>query len=503
MKYFAYSFIAFLLVFALPAQAQNKTELLTNYEEVGFFQLEAEISHYLLKAAKEGKLKAYRGTTPLKPKELTAIQRYFDQNVADTITIRPSEWHLEVATKAGEIQTLGLVLPKTYFYDNQVRRINFKYKDCKKYLQKMYKKSLKYKKIDRLEAVYYDFKDRTNHISMVEALEKHLYKSVESDADGAAIVVNAFEKRQAKINALLVDATPFFMQNSPTEKHTVLYRNVDFRIFEYPFEYNDFDKLPLKVQIEAIKNISSETNYPYKNGLGFGNQESFIDSAQHYKNHSFWREEGNNFMVRLREGIEAGKVQVYAPIFDAHEQTKPKKLNKRDFAQKMMFFNDNVQDTLRLNMEELKLSWKEYYYTDLQGNPLRSEIEWLTLINPEGNSPTSILGDEALVSLPFKDVKAYFQALYQKSAGKVGGIDRMNMAEALEKHQNHTSTVWKYFNPFDMDIPNIVQCLVPDKNPQNKFNYQRKLRQNLKDKMNNLNELPARTPMPENLRKKN
>lgn len=104
--------------------------------------------------------------------------------IGDTIILRGNDFFLEVASEKNQIKELRLFVPETSLPDKKSRRIILDYTECKKYLQTLFDNSLKQNKIDRLEAVWFDFENRNKQLSMIQALEKHLYKGFRPNKKG-------------------------------------------------------------------------------------------------------------------------------------------------------------------------------------------------------------------------------------------------------------------------------------------------------------------------------
>jgi hypothetical protein len=149
------------------------------------------------------------------------------------------------------------------------------------------------------------------------------------------------------------------------------------------------------------------------------------------------------------------KIKTYQIPDNSYEKGELKPLSDEELNSKFEYYEGNIQDKVMIRMPELILSWKEYYYTDLEGSFKRSEIDLVTLVLPKGSTPTAQFGDLSLFCMKFADIKAYFDDLYTSSKGKIAGIKDMSMAQALEQHQYHTSSVYQYFNPFCMNIDEI------------------------------------------------
>lgn len=484
--------LVYLLMSLLPAYAQEKVELISPHIDLGFFQADAEITLLLFQGINTHKIKPLN----IGRQAVDKMQKYYDENIADTLFLRPSDWHLEVVSENNQINKLVLFFPKTTFCE--MRRIHLKYKECKAYLQALYKNSLKHNKIDRLEAVWFDFENRGRQVSMIEALEKHYYRGFLSHFDGV-YPEEAF-KSFAQKKAVFEKNEPFFMQNAPTEKHTVLYREVDFSIFDYPFRYSDFDKLPFQAHIDSAYAMYCDNLYPnfYKTGLGPYMLSAIekIDSTQTYRPNEYWEWETDNFMHRLRDGILVGKIKIYEVPKTMYERDELKQIPAQHFDNRLSYFDKNVNGQVYLRMQQLSLSWKEYYYMDLQGNFLRSEIDLFTLVSPKGSIPDATFGNVPMLCMKFSEIKAYFKELYKDSQGEIAQMRGICMAEALETHQHHTSIVWKYFNPFGADIVHMIANINPDTKEHAKYAFQRVFRNKIKDKLNNIEDAPIRNKMP-------
>ncbi len=505
------------------AHAQTKRELIYGDITNGFYQSDKELPRYLIDGVRKNKITAYQYTNNdlsnfSKKMDKTTFEKktlkYFDVNINDTLDLRPYQWDIEVLFEKTQLKGIALYLKNDYVPD--VRRIVFKYAECKKYLENIYKNSLKFQKIDKLEAVWFDQEDGNKQMSMIEALEKHLYKGVpfeNNEYPKKKTNQNSYSKIKNKIffqgnmdsikrlnyadnYDLLQDIKPRFMQNASNEKHTILQRKFDINISEYPFQYNDFDKLPLKNQLDSI--ITIHQKLPYLGNPGIStNDADAIDSTQNYQMHELWAEKYDDFMVHLYNGIVTGNIKTYEP-----ENPKMELVPLKGFLRKMYYFDPAINDSLMLSMSNLRIYWKEYYYTNLQGDFLRSEIENITLYIPQGLTPTAMFGSFPLITLPFAEVKAYFEKLYKDSKGTIASVNNMCMTTALEKHQHHTTKVIYYFNIFNDDISSIIANVFGDwrfpNHNQRITTLSNKLRDTLKDKMNKVSDMPARKKLPRN-----
>jgi hypothetical protein len=502
--------ISFMMLYRLNAQTPVKTELLSNCTELGFYSIGKEVAYYLFKGAEQGKIKAYAYqktnqtdfSHQLSLAELKNRWEYYEESLGDTINFNPKNWHLEIQRDAKQdIKALVLIEFRGIYQNPTTQRIVFKYSECKQYLNDIYQNSLQYNKIDKLEAVWVDLKDKNRRLPICSALEQYLYQGIEKtteDYNESAQITSGINNQTSRaqiITQSLQDKRPFMMQNAPNEQHTVLYRRVDFNVSSYPFIYNDFDKLPLLAQLDSIQNFYQKNRLYGQAQLGATGSLDRIDSSQYYYLNQDWTRSENHFINLLYQGIQSGKIKLYQPETNSFGDGLNKRASINDLANKLNVFDNDTGNNFTIRADNCAIKWKEYYYTDMDGNPSRSEIELVTLFLPAGTTPFNTLGDLDLVTMKFSDIKSYFEHIFQTSNGRLGGIKGICMTTALEKHLYHTSTVYYFFNPFGVYIPDIS---AGQNSPitNEKWIFEHALRTNLKDNRNNITDLAPRSACP-------
>ncbi len=479
----------------LLAQGKQQYEMIYHIgENIGFFPYKKGLNECLFKGIKQKQITAYEYTDKfgefskvLSEGDIYNLETFFDTRFQDSASINRSRWDIEVQSKKGKIIALALtfnVEGKAYQPD---RRILMKYDECKAYLNTTYQNSLKHQKIDYLEAAWFDYDNHSRQLSLVEALEKGLYKGVEK-VNGSYPTVNTDElwKKQKAI-LKFKGRTPFYMQHTTNEKHTILTRSIDFNVFNYPYQYPFYDSLSLDAQIEMIKKESLDGEQGLK--YFYYTHSMYIDSTQNYRLNKEWTDSEDNFFQRIYDGIVFGEIKVYQPNAYLHEENLVP-MEVEEFISNLKY-EDSISDKIEFfSPAKLKCSFKEYYYIDSEGNPTKSVIDYLTLEIPDKMNEKTLFGDLTVGLLKFSDVKAYFEKIYQKSKGRLGSVQNMCMTTALEKHQHYIGIISKFFNPSDWTIGYLLDN--EGENTESAFELMHAVQQELKDKRNLVSDMPSR-----------
>ncbi len=484
----------------LFAQGKQKYEIIYHIgENIGFFPYEKGLNEYLFKGIKQKQITAYEYTDKfgefsevLSEQDIYSLGKYYDSGFGDSVTVHPKYWDIEVQSKKGKIKALALTFSINDEINQPNKRVLMKYDECKAYLNTIYQNSLKHQKIDYLEAAWFDYENRSRQLSLAEALEKGLYKGVEK-VNGSYPELNINELREKQRAVIKAKSTsPFYMQHAANEKHTILTRSIDFNIYNYPYQYPFYDSLSLKAQVDMIKKKSS---YKPEAGLRplnyFGRDLIVIDSTQNYYPNREWSEPRDNFFQRIYDGVVTGEITSYKANTNLREDNVVAQ-SIEEFILGLQYYDQAFGDSVVYGYTEFKYLIKEYYYTDLEGNPTRSVIDYLTFVIPQGTSEPSMFGDLPVCTLKFSEVKAYFEKIYQASKGRIASIQNMCMTTALEKHQHYTGTISRFFNPADLWIEDLTTTEEGRGNPKAYFGLMHAVQQELKDKRNLVSDMPSR-----------
>lgn len=459
----------------LYAQNSQKYKLinLTKDENQGYTANQSDIRKLLIDAVRLKKIKAFAYTgkfadfsKPLTDMEFDKLRIIYSAALEDSIFLRDSEWQIELQTENNEIRAVTFYIFLSEMTSPSIFLI--KYSDAKAYLDEVYKASLKFQKIDHLKAVWFDLKNPGRISPLTEALEKEYYLAKENKKPGN------YPKREDEICyecKLYTKPQVFYLNTSSNEKQTVVWRQLDFRIWGYP--YFNLSHPFAKLSWRNLRDSLSAAFALDKTDCGLPSTIDYLDTTQNYQPNRAWRIKAGNFFHHLFNGLMLGEIKLYT---SQHASVLPDDLNS-PLDPSYLIEEIRKKGEKEINIEDLSLLWKEYLYADVNNKPVRSEIEYLYLLIPQGITPTSKLGDIFLGMMKFAEVKAYFEKIFKNSQGRLGSINGLCMTTALEKHQHFTSMPKAYFNPFEISVRGFVNYLYPERNATDK------------DKLNVLNQL--------------
>jgi hypothetical protein len=124
----------------------------------------------------------------------------------------------------------------------------------------------------------------------------------------------------------------------------------------------------------------------------------------------------NEITAVLIEGVKSKKLQPYQYTSSPRDAGFSQPMEDSTFTKKLIFFDPNVNSDVPLRASELYiLEIKEDLIFDRRRSRMYWDIQALTVFIPQGSTPSSQMGDEALATFKFKDVYEYFKNTYDES----------------------------------------------------------------------------------------
>lgn len=171
----------------------------------------------------------------------------------------------------------------------------------------------------------------------------------------------------------------------------------------------------------------------------------------------------------ILNGVKTKKLQPYEYPPSPTNNGVSRPMTYEDFLDKLAYYDDSISDTVAFRASDLYLmELKEEVIFDRRTSRMHHDIQSITLIVPQGTTPSSQMGDLRLATFKCKDLYVYFKETYEKSQQK-GTIEdvracwynpanprrHMSLADALELRL-FSSRITKVSNPADDNLITIV-----------------------------------------------
>jgi gliding motility associated protien GldN len=177
----------------------------------------------------------------------------------------------------------------------------------------------------------------------------------------------------------------------------------------------------------------------------------------------------NEITAIIKEGVQAKKLQPYLYTSSPRDPGFSQPMEDTTFLRKLTYFDPNVNADVTLRASELYiLEIKEDLIFDRRRSRMYWDIQAVTIFIPQGATPSSQLGDEALATFKFKDLYEYFKITYEESQEKGTFEDlrahwynpenpkqHKSLADAFELRL-FNSRITKVSNPDDKDIITVI-----------------------------------------------
>ncbi|WP_299462450.1 hypothetical protein [uncultured Microscilla sp.] len=351
--------------------------------------------------------------------------KYYDNAVGDSVEVSPADMHLvELQLMIDTDKTRGKLDEKieylSIFYLNPIQNKNlpiatFEYAQIRKYLKRRFRKSIRARHFEALEAVWYPALKKRQLIGMHEALERHWYagKMMYNNAGlgnnrRVALPLNhlmyaqVYGKQVPRFNPdTALQLKPYFMPLGKRKIRTTLWQALDLR---------------------------QASNKAY-------NQGAFSLSAA------------------LIKGIRAKKIRAYYHTNAPFIRRKANKMQLRDFEQHLTYIQGN--DTLKVNIDSLYLVGMHEFYTQYtRKNKVKRQVQALTLMIPQGATTEAVFGNLRVANVPYKQVVRYLKKLQRKQPTAYAWVNN------FMKRKYHTTLV-RFSHPQNDYLKNILQLKFP------------------------------------------
>lgn len=421
------TFIIFIFaLLAIQSQAQvrvwreiNLRTFPNNYLsgiEIGFTDV-------LFEGAKTGKIKVYPYTEkfarfanqPLPPKQVVKYLRYYDKSIKDSIDIRSVDlYKLELQEeyyprKKGKRRfRIKKVTLWGGWDESHTFKLSFKYQDFKAFLNQTYQTSLKLKDLTHLAAYWQSPEDVTLQTSVPTALENRKFVS-------KVLKTEKLQKKHQVRFKQLTDYQPSKMKD-----------------WEIQPKFLRIDKNTLRATVQFKVNLKTAKNFPF-----YRLNQGIVDE--------------------IIKGVKAKKVNAYE--YNSSPTWTFLLMKREDFIFKLSYYDDSVQDSIRLRPSDL-YEMKVLGYWDLNTITQKTnfQIVKIDLMIPKGTNSATQLGPIHLASFKYEELKPYLEERFTqaKKAGRHYGtwikpsntLDRMSFAQALEKGLFTKRLIW-YANQQD------------------------------------------------------
>jgi gliding motility associated protien GldN len=177
----------------------------------------------------------------------------------------------------------------------------------------------------------------------------------------------------------------------------------------------------------------------------------------------------NEITAIIIEGVQAKKLQPYMYKSTPRDAGFSDPMQDTTFVAKLSYFDPNVNANVNLRASELYiLEVKEDLIFDRRRSRMYWDIQSVTIFIPQGATPDSQLGDNALATFKFKDLYEYFKTTYEESQEKGTFEDLRAYWYNPENPKQHkclsdafelrlfNSRITKVSNPDDKDIITII-----------------------------------------------
>lgn len=446
-----FCFFIFLLCCFSIANAQQKTLIWRTIDlkegiNQGYNAVGNELSSILIQGIRQKNIIAYSYSDILadfsKPMSLNEFEskiKIYYSDLGDSVRLNATEMSIievqEYRNPNNTFQIMAIAILKEDNNNKGLYRPLFtvSYAEIKKYLKKVYQKSLKNKTFEGLQAYWYDIYDNTLQISMIEAIEKRKFKSKINKIEPSN---NSFVEEKPKPDSLLKSniLLPHYIRLGKKQLKTTLWETIDFRTFE---------------QIR-------------KGNVNYLSIDSLVDLR---KNIAYNADTNNSFVQILYEAIKLKQIQPYFNETSTQNKGLGSKMSIEEFWQNTSYRNDDVNNGKPINPLDLIIEIKSHLISDLQRKLPRHRIDILSLVIPQGLIPDTELGSVIVASFRFEEVKKYFEKIYRSSKQQKAfwqnpdnPNEKITMSKALEMRK-FDAQLFKYANPEDKDIFTIAYDL--------------------------------------------
>ncbi len=177
----------------------------------------------------------------------------------------------------------------------------------------------------------------------------------------------------------------------------------------------------------------------------------------------------NEITAVIKEGVKDKKLQPYVPKASPRDAGFSEPMIDTAFLNKFTYFSSAVSANATLRPSEVYiLEVKEDLIFDRRRSRMYWDIQSVTIYIPQGTTPSSDLGDEAMATFKYKDLYEYFKTTYDSSQLKGTFEDlrahwynpenpkqHKSLADAFELRL-FSSRITKVSNPDDKDIVVII-----------------------------------------------
>ena len=412
-----------------------------------YYPIDREMSRLLIEGVKSKRIKPYvysrqSNLVPMSLPEFNSRLKYYETSLGDTVELNPADLYkveLEedvILTKdrssiKHRLKSLSLFIPEgsseaTKFGD--VPLATFKYKQVRRYFNRLYRRSLRKKSFELLKAFWFTPDDKTQHMSWATALEQHRFQAPitkYSNPQNLSVVSIVYRHYPKKTNLRdLVGREAMVVEDFIYEDKVPDFRFTIKEDMHTPY-FVRLNRKKIRTTVWRGIDLTLEENKPYL----------------------------NNFVGLLMTGIKNKQLHPYyyssLPDNDGFTQPMPYK----DFSEKL---NHPMYPLQAKDIKGIEL--REYVTSKLNRKDVEHQIFSLSLVIPKGTNDETQLGSLRVVSFKYNEVAKYLKKMYKRrknEAAWMRGGKIMSFAYALSERK-FKSKVLKFSHPDDIDIFTFV-----------------------------------------------